>query len=70
LANTPRGAKASAAIYSIIETAKENGLHPFKYLMHLFEKLPQLEDPRDPKSLEPFLPWSSSIPLMCRVFTS
>ncbi len=36
-ANTPRGAKASASIYSIIETAKENGLHPFKYLMHLFE---------------------------------
>ncbi|WP_309244082.1 transposase domain-containing protein [Paenibacillus sp. GbtcB18] len=30
-------------LYSIIETAKENGLPPFKYLMHLFEKLPQLE---------------------------
>ncbi|MFC5449079.1 transposase domain-containing protein [Paenibacillus aestuarii] len=47
--------KASAANYSIIETEKENGLHPFKYLMHLFEKLPQIEDPRDPKSLEPFV---------------
>jgi transposase len=31
-ANTPRGAKASAIIYSVIETAKENQLNPFKYL--------------------------------------
>ncbi|WP_376768418.1 transposase domain-containing protein [Paenibacillus planticolens] len=69
-ANTPRGAKASAAIYNVIETAKKNVLHPFKYFKHLFEQLPQLKDPRDPKSLEPFLPWSASIPLTCRVFTS
>lgn len=47
-ANTPRGAKASATIYSVIETAKENGLNPFKYLQYLFEQLPQLADPKDP----------------------
>jgi hypothetical protein len=29
-ANTPRGAKASAIMFSIIETAKENGLNPYK----------------------------------------
>ncbi|WP_248928694.1 IS66 family transposase [Paenibacillus hamazuiensis] len=69
-ANTPRGAKASAAIYSIIETAKENGLNPFKYLMYLFERLPQLTDPKDPESLERLLPWSPSLPLTCRVFKS
>ena len=39
-ANTPRGARASAIIYSIVETAKENGLNPFNYLSYLFEKLP------------------------------
>ena len=38
--NTPRGAKASAIIYSIIETAKENNVEPFNYLTYLFEKLP------------------------------
>lgn len=32
LANTPNGAQGSAVIYSLIETAKENGLDPFKYL--------------------------------------
>jgi transposase len=68
-ANTPRGAKASAAIYSVIETAKENGLNPFQYLMYLFEQLPQLQNPRDPEALESFLPWSTSLPLTCRVFS-
>ena len=66
-ANTPRGAAASAAIYSVIETAKENGLHPFRYLMYLFEQLPQLENPQDSQALEPFMPWSSSLPDSCRL---
>jgi transposase len=63
-ANTPRGANASAAIYSIIETAKENGLLPFPYLEYLFEQLP---DSQNPEALEPFLPWASSLPITCRV---
>lgn len=67
-ANTPRGAKASATIYSVIETAKENGLNPFKYLQYLFEQLPQLADPKDPYALDRLLPWSSSLPLTCRIF--
>jgi len=66
--NTTRGAKASAIIYSIVETAKENGLHPFYYLSYLFETLPQLTDPRDPQALDTLLPWSSKLPLFCRVF--
>lgn len=37
---SPDGAHASAAIYSIIETAKANGLEPYWYLRYLFEKLP------------------------------
>jgi transposase len=66
--NTPRGAKASAIIYSIVETAKENGLHPFYYLSYLFEKLPQLPDPQDSQALDKLLPWSTTLPLICRVF--
>ena len=31
-ANVPKGAESSAIIYSIIETAKENGLDPYRYL--------------------------------------
>jgi transposase len=66
-ANTPRGATASAAIYSVIETAKENGLHPFRYLMYLFEELPQLANLKEPQVLEPYMPWSSSLPEACRL---
>ena len=34
LSNTPNGAQASAIIYSIMETAKENGLNPYLYLTY------------------------------------
>jgi transposase len=67
-ANTPRGAESSAMIYSIIETAKKNGLNPLHYLTYLFEKLPNLIDTDDKNTLDWLLPWSSSIPIHCRVF--
>ena len=66
-ANTARGARASATIYSIIETAKENNLNPFTYLTYLFEKLPNM-DTKDKDALDQLMPWSSTIPLVCRVF--
>ncbi len=37
---TPEGAKASALLYSLIETSKANKLEPYSYLRYLFEKLP------------------------------
>ena len=39
-ANTPTGARASAVLYSLVETAKENGLDPYKYLVLLLQTLP------------------------------
>ena len=63
--NTPRGASSSAVIYSIVETAKENGLNPFPYLEYLFEKLPNI-DKTDEKQLSELLPWSKSIPGYCK----
>lgn len=65
-ANTPKGAKASATIYSIVESSKENGLNPFNYLQYLFEKLPNM-DIRDQSSIDELLPWSSTLPSECRV---
>jgi transposase len=65
--NTPRGARASSIIYSMIETAKENGLNPFSYLTYLFEKLPNM-DIQDKEALDRLMPWSPTIPLVCRVF--
>ena len=65
--NTPRGANASATIYSVIETAKENGLNPLIYLTWLFEEMPQLADPKDPAALDRLLPWSELLPASCRL---
>jgi len=59
--NTPKGAKASATIYSIVETAKENGLDPFTYLKYLSEQLPNI-DINDESVLDKFLPWSDALP--------
>jgi len=41
---SPRGANASAAIYSIIETAKANNIEPYRYLRYLFAKIPFIEN--------------------------
>ena len=43
-ANTPGGAQASAVIYSLIETAKENGLDPYRYLLWVLRNAPQLSE--------------------------
>jgi transposase len=55
--NTPKGARASSIIYSLVETAKENKLNPYTYLNHLFERLPNLES-RDAETLDQLLPWN------------
>jgi hypothetical protein len=64
--NTPRGAVASSTIYSLIETAKENGLIPFQYLSYLLEQLPNHESPTT-EALDELLPWSSSLPDYCKL---
>ena len=45
--NTPRGARASAGMYSLIESAKLNRLDPYLYLRFLFSKLPHVCDNKD-----------------------
>jgi transposase len=52
-AATPEGAWASATIYSLIETAKANGLEPYRYLRYLFEHLPEASTAEHYRSLLP-----------------
>jgi transposase len=49
----PRGAEASAFLYSLIETAKANGLKPYAYLRYLFDQLPLAKTEEDYRSLLP-----------------
>jgi transposase len=52
-ADTVAGARASANLYSLIETAKANGIEPWAYLRHLFQQLPAATDPADLEALLP-----------------
>lgn len=50
----PEGARASAFYYSLIETAKANGLNPEEYMVRLFEKAPLAVTDADWRALMPF----------------
>jgi len=60
-ANTARGAKASAIMYSLIETAKENGLIPYDYLVSVFKTAPDLDLKRNPELVDSLLPLRISV---------
>ena len=64
--DTINGAKTSAIIYSIVETAKANNLKPFNYVQYLLEEIPQHMDDRDCSFLENLLPWSEKLPAEIR----
>ncbi|TDP56378.1 IS66 family transposase, partial [Aminicella lysinilytica] len=62
---TKNGAKSSAILYSIAETAKANDLKTFEYFQYLMEQiLIHLDDdPRD--YMESIMPWSKELPENC-----
>lgn len=60
--DTINGAKTSAIIYSIVETAKANNLKPFNYVQYLLEEIPQHMNDKDCSFLEDLLPWSEKLP--------
>ena len=55
--DTPKGATASAQIYSLVETAKANGQESYTWLRHVLERLPQATSVED---FEALLPWNCS----------
>ena len=54
-ADTPHGARASATCYSLVETAKLNGLEPYAYLKHVLEHIAEAQTV---EQLEALLPWN------------
>jgi len=53
--DTPKGAKGSATCYSLIETAKANGLEPYDYLHHVLQHIAAADTV---EKLEALLPWN------------
>ena len=66
MCDTINGAKDSAIIYSITETAKANNLKPYEYLKHLLTEIPKHMDDSNLRFLESLLPWSEELPLECK----
>jgi hypothetical protein len=50
---SPRGAYAGMTFYSLIETARANGLEPSKYLKYIFTRLPYVSTEEEYKKLLP-----------------
>ena len=65
-ADTPKGATASAAIYSIIETAKANGLNVYTYLEYLLLYMPDTDWQNHPELLNDLMPWSEAVQEECK----
>ena len=60
---SPKGAEASAGIYTLIETAKANGLNPWKYVQYILGDIP---GSAFMQYLEYDLPWDPIIQKICR----
>lgn len=63
---SPRGAASSAAAYSVIETAKANGIDPYLYLKYLFETMPEHRDELDKEFLDSLMPWNPEVNKICQ----
>ena len=66
MVDTVAGAKSSAIIYSIAETAKANNLKPYDYFEYLLTEIPKHLDDTDRGFLDDLLPWSPNLPANCR----
>lgn len=64
--DTVVGAKSSAIVYSIAETAKANNLKPYDYFEYLLTEIPKHLDDTDRTFLDDLLPWSPNLPANCR----
>ena len=54
--DTTKGAEASAIMYSLVESAKANGVEPFAYLQHVLPQLPYLGKTHSHQELESLMP--------------
>ena len=57
--DTTAGADSSAVIYSLVETAKANGLNMYHYLWYLLEELPRTD--LSEEAFEKYLPWNPDV---------
>ena len=59
--DTPEGAEASAVIYSLMESAKANGLRLEDYILHLLSVLPERFEADPVADIDDLLPWNDAM---------
>ena len=64
-AGSPQGAEASAGIYTLVETAKANGLDPNKYIKYILSDMPGSAFLQYPEYLDDYLPWNPLVKEIC-----
>lgn len=68
--DTPKGAEASAVVYSLVESAKANGIEPFAYLQHVLVQLPYFGKSPSHEELETLMPWAPDIQQVNKISNS
>jgi len=63
--DTAKGAESSAIVYTLVETAKANGLNPHTYLLRLLENLPYLGRNFCQNDMDIFMPWQPAVQAAC-----
>ena len=63
---SPKGAEASACVYSIIETCKANNIDPEKYLIYILTGMPNEERLKGEAVLEKYMPWNTVVQESCK----
>lgn len=66
-ANTAGGAEASCILYSIVESAKLNGLIPYEYLKYVLDTMPTMK--LNEENIDRILPWSIELPTRIKIPT-
>ena len=65
LIESSRGAKASAILYSLVETAKANNQNTFEYFNLLLTEIPKHMDDKNLRFPDDLLPWSLKVQNEC-----
>ena len=63
---SPKGAAASAGVYTLIETAKANGINPTKYIAYILKDIPGSAFMEYPELLEEYMPWDLLVQKLCK----
>ena len=61
--DTPKGAEASAAVYTMVEMARAHGLNIYKYLKYLLDRLPGTK--MNDNALAKLAPWDQDVKANC-----